>query len=573
MNFFDKFFLRLFLLASPLLQKMNVSIDQLKAILVAKLTMDNRRPAAFQQMKQSKEKKEINSATLKTMFLSFVMGLFFLMSFAIGDDMTTKLTIFFSMFIFMLAATLITAFTSVLIDTRDNLIILPKPVSDATFVTARLMHIAIHINKLLLPLALPALVALIVLYGVAPIVPFILMTFFATLLSIFLVNAVYLLILKLVKPSKFQTVISYFQIIFAVSIYGGYQIVPRMMENAGIDHLKMSEIHNIGFLPPFWFADTCNSLSTFTFGQSNIISLFAAFGLPLLSIYVVVKYFAPAFNRNLSMISSTAEETRVKPVIARGSDGFKMSRLEKLASKITSSKTEYMGFLFTWKMMGRSKDFKMKVYPAFGYMIVLFALMFFQTKNRFSLSDFSEMSYKGKSIFIFIMYFSSFILITAVGQLRYSEKFKAAWLFSITPVDIPGKLISGAFKSVIVCFYVPVLLVISILGLILIGPVIIPNLVLGSFNVIAVTTLMTYINLRQLPFTVSPQNASKGQTMMRNMIATLIPVIVGICHWFIFDFLWAVVLLAVLAVIATWMIMDSIKNLSWAKIENFDMKG
>jgi len=153
-------------------------------------------------MRQSKEKKEINSATLKTMFVSLIMGLFFLMGFAIGDDMTTKLTIFFSMFIFMLAATLITDFTSVLIDTRDNLIILPKPVSDATFVTSRLMHIAIHINKLLLPLALPALIALIVLYGPATIVPFILMTFFATLLSIFLVNAVYLLILQLVKPSK-----------------------------------------------------------------------------------------------------------------------------------------------------------------------------------------------------------------------------------------------------------------------------------------------------------------------------------------------------------------------------------
>ena len=91
MNFFDKFFLKLFLYTSPLLQKLEIDIDQLKAILVAKLTMDNRRPAAFQQMRQSKEKKEINSATLKTMFVSLIMGLFFLMGFAIGDDMITKL--------------------------------------------------------------------------------------------------------------------------------------------------------------------------------------------------------------------------------------------------------------------------------------------------------------------------------------------------------------------------------------------------------------------------------------------------------------------------------------------------
>ena len=162
MNIFDTFFLRLFLLPAALYHKLGVNVEHLQAILVAKLTMDNRRPAAFQQMRQSKEKKELNKATLKTMLGSLFMGLLFLFSFAVGNDLVTRLTLFFSMFIFMLAATLITDFTSVLIDIRDNLIILPKPVSDATFVTARLLHIAIHINKIMLPMGLPALVAVLV---------------------------------------------------------------------------------------------------------------------------------------------------------------------------------------------------------------------------------------------------------------------------------------------------------------------------------------------------------------------------------------------------------------------------
>ena len=114
---------------------------------------------------------------------------------------------------------------------------------------------------------------------------------------------------------------------------------------------------------------------------------------------------------------------------------------------------------------------------------------------------------------------------------------------------------------------------ITFLGLFLIGPEIIPNLVLGCFNVIAVSTLMAYMNLRQLPFTVSSQDAPKGQTMIRNLVATLLPVVAGVCHWFVFDYLWAVGLLAILAVIAAWMIMDSIKKLGWAKIVNFDVKG
>jgi len=570
MNFFDRFFLKIFLFAAPVLQKMNVNMDHLRAILVAKLTMDNRRPAAFQQMRASKEKKELNKATLKTMFVSLIMGLFFLFSFAIGNDIITQLTFFFSMFIFMLAATLITDFTSVLIDTRDNLIILPKPVNDATFVTARLLHIAIHINKLLLPMALPSQIALIVIQGPSAIVPFILMILFATMLSVFLVNAVYIFILKITKPSNFQSVISYFQIAFAVVIYGSYQLLPRMMSKMGIDTMKVSELHNISYYPPYWFADACNSISTFSFESRNIYNLMLAIGIPLLSIFVVVKYFAPAFTRNLSMITGSTEEIKIKTVSKNESLAYRQSWIEKLASKFTSGSSEYMGFLFTWKMMGRSKDFKMKVYPGFGYLIVIIAMMMLQS-NSLSLADFNEMTERGKSMFIVFLYFGSFIVLSAIGQLPYSDKFKAAWIFAITPIDAPGKLLSGALKSVIICFYIPIVLLFSLFGIVIIGPSILPNLVLGCFNVLAVTSLIAYMTLRKLPFSVSSQDASRNKTTARNFLTMLIPMLLGGIHWLIFDYTWAVVILAILAVIATWMIMDSIRNMSWAKIENFDV--
>jgi len=545
-------------------------MDHLKAILVAKLTMDNRRPAAFQQVRATKEKKELNKATLKTMFFSLIMGLFFLFSFAIGNDITTQLTFFFSMFIFMLAATLITDFTSVLIDTRDNFIILPKPVGDATVLTARLIHIAIHINKLLLPMALPSLIALIVLAGPATIIPFILMVFFATMLSIFLVNAVYILILKITKPSNFQSVISYFQIAFAIVIYGSYQLLPRMMVKMGIDTMKVSEMSNIQFYPPYWFADVCISLSTFTFETRNLYNLVLAFGIPIVSIWVVVKYFAPAFTRNLSMITGNTEEVKTKHVRKNNVAGFSPTWVEKLAKILTSGSSEYMSFLFTWKMMGRSRDFKMKVYPGFGYLLVIIAMMMFQS-NSPSLADFSEMTEKAKSFFIVFLYFGSFIVLSAIGQLPYSEKYKAAWLFVVTPIDAPGRLLSGALKSVIICFYIPVVLLFALFGIVIIGPSILPNLVLGCFNVLAISSLITYVNLKQLPFSVSSQNEAKSRSTTRNFVSMIVPVLLGVIHWLIIDYTWAVVILAILAVIATWMIMDSIRNIGWAKIENFDV--
>jgi ABC-2 type transport system permease protein len=211
----------------------------------------------------------------------------------------------------------------------------------------------------------------------------------------------------------------------------------------------------------------------------------------------------------------------------------------------------------------------MKVYPGFGYLLVLIVMMTFQSKSL-SISDFSEMTEHGKSIFLVVIYFSSFIFITAIGQLAYSEKYKAAWLFAICPLDTPGKILSGAVKSVMVSFYIPILLIFALFGVVFGGPVIIPNLILGCFNVLTIGSLIAFFNLKQLPFSVSPQNAPKGRTMNRNFISMLIPGFLGILHWFIFDYIWAVMILAVLSVIATWMVMDSIRNLSWAKIGNFN---
>jgi len=563
MNIFDRVFLRFFLLAMPLFRKLNVNPEQLKAILVAKLTMDNRRPAAFAQMR-SREKKELNKATLKTMLGSLFMGLLFLVSFELGHDLVTRLTVFFSMFVFILAATLITDFTSVLIDVRDNLIILPKPVSDSTVVTARLMHIAIHINKMVLPMALPSLIAVIILNGIWAILPFMLILLLATLLSIFLINAVYILILRFTTPAKFQSIISYIQIGFAILIYGGYQLVPRMMENSVMVNTRMSQLHYIQLYPPYWFAEACNSLIVFDFGERQLMSLALSFLVPLLSIWIVVRYFAPAFNRKLAMINGSAVEMKSPAKDRAGLEPTGRTRVERLATMLTTRGSEYMGFVFTWKMMSRSRDFKMKVYPAFGYVVVLMVMMLMNKKTP-GWAELHEMSGSAKTAFLFLVYFSSFILITALGQLTYSEKYKAAWIFSISPLQSPGPVICGAVKSVMSYFYIPVILFISLLGLVFGGIKLIPNLLLGAFNILAISSLIAYFTLRELPFSVPSANAAKSRTVIRSMMTMMIPAVFGIFQWIIFDYLWIVMIFAVLAVIATWMVLDSIKNRGWAQ--------
>src|SRR3954451_13557738 len=162
MNIVNNILLKIVLLPRVLYERLGINTLQLETIVSTKLLMDDRRPNTFQQASQKRKQKETTRATVGTMLLSVVLGATFLFAFAIGDNLITQLTFFFAMFIFMLAATLISDFTSVLIDVRDNYIILPKPVNDRTVVVARLLHIFIHICKIVLPMVLPGVITIFI---------------------------------------------------------------------------------------------------------------------------------------------------------------------------------------------------------------------------------------------------------------------------------------------------------------------------------------------------------------------------------------------------------------------------
>ncbi|MCK7556838.1 hypothetical protein MKQ70_18165 [Chitinophaga sedimenti] len=147
----NKLMLKLVVLLRPLWEKLGGNMPQLLAILRVKLLMDDRRPNAYTQMRGHKQKKESKNASGIVMFISFLMGCFYLFFFQIGKDPLLHLFIYCCAFMTMLMLTLISDFTYVLIDVKDNLIILPKPVNDRTVLLSRLLHIFIHVSKLLCP--------------------------------------------------------------------------------------------------------------------------------------------------------------------------------------------------------------------------------------------------------------------------------------------------------------------------------------------------------------------------------------------------------------------------------------
>ncbi len=565
MNPVNKFFLFIVLLPSAIYRKMGVNMPQLRAILTSKLIMDDRRPNSVHQTRQKKQDKPIRFATLGTMLMSTLLGIFFLMSFAVGKDSITQFTIFFSFYIFLLASTLITDFTSVLIDVRDTMIILPKPVNDKTFVLSRLLHILIHVSKIVIPMSFPGMVGVTMLHGIAGLLPFIFLVISATLFTIFLINAVYILILRITTPQKFKSIISYFQIAFAILFFGGYQLVPRLLSKVALQNYSVSNASWKWFTPSFWFAASWEFMKTFVFTPTLFTCFLLSVFLPIISMWVVIRYFAPSFNRKLSMISGgegepAAEKSGSKKIVSTSS-----AYLLTMAKLFTVKGAERMSFLHTWKMTGRSRDFKMKVYPTFGYLVIYMVLMVMNNR-KLTFADVQSQTAGGKAVFIGILYFSGFILMRALGQLIFSERYKASWIYYITPVGLPGHYISGAMKSIMTRFYLPIILIVSITGLAIAGPTIIPNLVLGMCNQLLIICCVTYITIRQLPFsTTQSLNANTG-SLIRGLFSLLIPAVLAVLHYMLYNYLPVIILLTVLSVIACWLVLNGIKSKTWEMI-------
>lgn len=557
--------LLIYLLLSPraFYQKMGVNIDQLKSILATKLLMDERRPNSLQQVRQKKSDTPTKSSTLGTIIMAALMGILFLFPLFLSNDLLTQFTLFFILLIFFLSMMLITDFTSVLIDVRDNIIILPKPVNEKTFLLARLLHIIAHVSKIVLPMSIPALIYIGVNMKWHGIIILLILIFFATILSIFIINMVYLLILKITTPEKFKTVISYIQIVFSIIVYGSYQLLPRLMDKVIGSQFAIPQHTVLLFCPPYWFAGSWLLMYEHHFTLNLFMACILSITMPIISIWLVIKYLAPAFTAKLTLITGSVEEGvgLVKNKPAKGK-----TLKERLAKILAKESIQRMGFLQAWNMTSRSRDFKMKVYPSIGYLIVILLISLINIKPS-SFETLMNTIEKNNHFIIISMYFSGIILLISLGQLKISAQWKASWIYYVTPISIPGNIINGAVKALIIKFFAIPALIIFIGGYYLGGLMQVPNLLLAVTNQIFIAYTIAYITLNKLPFSEDEHTSQQGRNFLNAMFSILIPMSIGLLHYFIMNNLPLVIIALCLSGISVWLIYGSVNNMGWSKIK------
>lgn len=530
----NKLLLRLVRLLAPFWRNIGADPVQLQVILETKLKMDSRRRSSFSSM-GSRSKKETKNQDIMTMLLFGFMGLVFTFIVVAFENTATGLAIYFTAWIVLVTLTLITDFTDVLIDVRDNYILFPRPINDRTITVSRLLHIGFYLSKLVLAFAITAWITLTVKFGIAAFFVFIFLMLISVAIAILIVNVTYLLILRLTSPGKFKDIISYFQIGFTSLIFIGYYLLPQFIDLEAFQDLNLIEVRWAWWLPSVWLGAFWDLVMHGNTALHVLVLSVLSIALPLLAVYLVANFLAKDFNQKMLAIGQGDGGSKNESVEVIRPTSPKTNWRDRTAAWLTGSTAEQAGYQWTWNITQRSRTFRVKLFPMFGFIPAYFLYIFLADEGSLS-EKFASMLDSDR--YIVLLYFCLFILTGAFNLTQFSEQYKASWVYFATPLERPGPVMMGSFKASAVKYFLPFYVIISIIVVALWGPKAILDIGLCLINVLFVGLMIAYSTQKTLPFSNAWENQSKGNNMAQGFMTLFFAGIVGSAHFFLLSRFW-----------------------------------
>lgn len=540
-------------------KKLGADPVQLRAILDVKLKLDDRKPLAFGR--PQKQKKTRRFSLFVGMLVSFLTGLMYVLPLIFIEDLLSALWIFFTMFLFLLSFTLISDFSTVLIDTRDKYIVLPRPVSDRTLFLSRVLHIFIYLFRIVVPMSLPGWIALGIIAGWKAAVFFIFPLLLLVFTALFVVMAVYLLMLRIASAEKFKELLSYFQIAFSVIVFATYYLVPRAMDSETMRIFNAARYPWARFTPSYWLAAMFKWIGVAPGSKGVAWFGILAVALPLFCIWVTIKFLAPHFAAELGALD--AIESGETAAAQQKQMHKKNSFYQRLAEMLNQRPEAQAGFIMTWVQTARSRSFKMRVYPMFAYVPIYFLYLMLQSHRP--LREVWE-TLPGSGKHIVLLYMCCIVMLQAFAFISISDQYKAAWIYRAVPLAEPGAIMAGSFKVVWLKYFLPFFAVVSVFVLAVWGLPAISDILLAMVNVTLFAACLVRVTYRRFPFSQIDHAATGGSKFLRSLIGMAIPATLGIGHYLALDMLWLKGIFLVLSSILLWLVWDSYAHTSWQVI-------
>ncbi len=552
------FYLKILNLFRPIFTRLGVNFKQLRAIVEVKLKMDNRR-SRFNQM--SGKKKESNSSFYWTLLIYTLLSSIFGFFVYFSASVTAVYSLAFAYIMFMLAMTLITDFSAVILDSNDNAVLLPRPIDDRTLLIARITHILMYLLSMMFALSLPVLVATIAKYGVFVGIIFLIISLLSLILIVFLTNIFYLVLMKFTSEEKLRNVINSFQIILTFIFMGGYRVVGRLVDvNALQSNLELNTSWWHYLVPPIWMGNCMNVAINHHFETPKFVFIFLTLTMPFVVVYLVNNVFSGIFNQKIAGMDVAKRKEKLPNQAKIG--GF----VEKMAQIFTGTPMERGAFEFVWKITSRDRKFKLRVYPSMAYLLIYPIFMFGSGKNEGDFSQQLEQFRDSQWTAIIMIYFSFVLLMTIRQQISQSEEFKASWVFNLAPIKHPGEILSGAFRSVLVKFMLPIILFLALFLSVIWGVEMLDDLAFGALTLININLLNSIGMSNKLPFSTEVNNKGGGGNFARTMLFMFATGVIGFVHYFLMKVPFVIPVFAIIQLFLALYLLKKFREVSWEKV-------
>ncbi|MGE8380849.1 MAG: hypothetical protein ACN6PN_20950, partial [Sphingobacterium sp.] len=366
--------------------------------------------------------------------------------------------------------------------------------------------------------------------------------------------------IKYLPIQKFKDIITYLQIGLSMIIFLAYYLGPNLIQTIVESQLTIEQLKFLWLFPSTWIA----SFQSLLLGDHSLqIILFSVLGIavPFFGIYACTQLFSRGFNAKIAALASAdaplPESTKVI------SQNFtKRPLYKKLGTKLCSSPLEEAGFSIVWLISSKTREFKQQLYPSLAYLPIYFIFLFLRTGEGLPIRE--KLVKLGQSGLYIVMFYLSLLTILTVFQLiTQSNKYKAAWIYYVTPIDRPGQFMTGVLKACLIKYVLPFYVLFLCICVPLFGISSINDLLLSSAVGGIESILIMLFLVKNYPFSKASQSSSKA---LVNLLILGLLGLLGYFHKVIFQYELLIWVLATLGWILFFIMLKYLQKEDWKSL-------
>ncbi|XZH03943.1 ABC transporter permease [Clostridium perfringens] len=531
-------------------EKLGVDYEMMRLILETKLTMDKRREPTINMNNKNSDEKDNNFG--KALILYGVMGALMSMTIIIKYNIMLQMAVYFGFFMFVIGSSFIADFAYVLLDVRDKNLLGITGVSSKTINAAKITNILIYMTKL--SLAYGGVGILVSLrYGILFTIVFILEIILINLFMILITAFIYYLVLKFFNGEKLKDIINGVQIFLTVGIMIMYQIVGRLFDILDVGSRFAITSWWQGFIAPLWFAAPLEIIESRVIDRTLIIFTGLAILAPILSIIIYFK-ISKKFEDYIQKLNDNTY---------KGKDRISFSF--RIGNLVCRSNTEKSFFNFTVNIIKSERNFKLKTYPNIAMSLVFpFIFLFNFIRSYESFADWKN--HMANSNEFFTLYICIFMLTPVILMVKYSDQFKASWIYKAVPIDDMASIFKGTYKGVFYKMILPVYTILALVYLWVFGLRIIPQIIAILFVIIILNLITVKLMDKHLPFSVSFKDGEKMDDLGITLFIFMLSGILGVVHYIINRLNYGVYIFILIELILIWILWTIISKSKYHKI-------